>query len=155
MLTASPVSFHTLGLAPSIRAARFARMSSILSIPGQLQCSQWPRLIDISSRRPVGSLLWALPFGNGRRWLNGGGVSNIVFGGWQIGSIVTLQTGFPLTPLIGKDVANHREDAYQRRTLPASIRVSRLVNGRPSTGLTPAHAPLQRFTHLAMPAATQ
>jgi hypothetical protein len=38
-----------------------------------------------------------LPFGSGRRWMNRGGVLNQVFGGWQLGTIVSWQTGSPIS----------------------------------------------------------
>jgi len=36
-----------------------------------------------------------VPFGKGRRFMNGGGVSNAVFGGWQLTWTQTLQSGPP------------------------------------------------------------
>ena len=37
-----------------------------------------------------------LPFGEGRRWFNGGGVSNWVLGGWSIAAVIQMQSGFPI-----------------------------------------------------------
>jgi hypothetical protein len=36
-----------------------------------------------------------LPFGQGKRWANQGGIVDKVIGGWNVGTIVTYQTGFP------------------------------------------------------------
>ena len=41
--------------------------------------------------------MWELPFGKDRRWLNNGGVADLVLGGWQVSGILTLQDGFPFT----------------------------------------------------------
>jgi hypothetical protein len=42
--------------------------------------------------------VWALPFGKGQRWANAmHPVLNGVLGGWQLGGILTLRSGFPLT----------------------------------------------------------
>ena len=41
--------------------------------------------------------VFELPFGQGKRWLNGGGVSNALAGGWQLATIVRWQTGAPLS----------------------------------------------------------
>ena len=41
--------------------------------------------------------IYELPFGDGRRWLNGGGLSNVLLGGWQISSILALQSGEPFS----------------------------------------------------------
>jgi len=47
------------------------------------------------------SWLWDLPFGSNRRYLNRGGVVDAVLGGWQLGGIFTMQSGFPFTVLCG------------------------------------------------------
>jgi hypothetical protein len=39
--------------------------------------------------------LTELPFGPGRRWLNGGGVLAAIVGGWQINNIVSITSGTP------------------------------------------------------------
>lgn len=41
--------------------------------------------------------IYELPFGQGKRWLNDGGFSDHVFGGWQLTSIVRIASGAPLT----------------------------------------------------------
>jgi hypothetical protein len=41
----------------------------------------------------VTSILYTLPFGKGRALLNRGGVVNQVFGGWQVSTITTIQSG--------------------------------------------------------------
>jgi len=46
--------------------------------------------------RYVTSLLYELPFGKGRRYANRGGIVDGIIGGWQIGSIFTIQSGRPL-----------------------------------------------------------
>lgn len=54
------------------------------------------------------TLAWnyALPFGKGRRWLNGGGPADVVLGGWQVNGITTLQTGLPFTPTLASATVN-------------------------------------------------
>jgi hypothetical protein len=37
-----------------------------------------------------------LPFGKGKRYLNGGGLTDVLVGGWQFGAIHRYQTGLPL-----------------------------------------------------------
>ncbi len=43
----------------------------------------------------ITSLVYELPFGKGRRFLNSSGVVNEVIGGWQISGINTMQAGTP------------------------------------------------------------
>jgi hypothetical protein len=59
-----------------------------------------------TSHRFVSSGLYQLPFGKGRRWLDQGGIANAVLGGWEFGSLVAIQTGFPLTIGAGRDQSN-------------------------------------------------
>lgn len=37
-----------------------------------------------------------LPFGEGRRFLDGGGISNLLFGNWTISAVIQMQSGFPI-----------------------------------------------------------
>ncbi|MBI4875964.1 MAG: TonB-dependent receptor [Acidobacteria bacterium] len=56
--------------------------------------------------RFVTSALWDLPFGKGRKYALENPAANAVAGGWQMSSILTLQTGFPLTVTNGQDASN-------------------------------------------------
>jgi hypothetical protein len=47
------------------------------------------------------SFLWDLPFGRGRRLgRDFAGATEMLFGGWSLGGVVTLASGHPFTPLI-------------------------------------------------------
>ncbi len=52
-------------------------------------------------RRWTTSWLWELPVGKGKQFLGGGGIVDVLLGGWQLGGILTLQDGFPFTVLCG------------------------------------------------------
>jgi hypothetical protein len=39
--------------------------------------------------------IYDLPFGKGRRWLNGGGVINHLVGGWRVSNVLRLSSGTP------------------------------------------------------------
>jgi hypothetical protein len=65
-------------------------------------------------QRAVTSLLYDLPAGKGRHFLNQGGVSDWVLGGWEVGSLVSLQSGFPENTSSGSDPANIGESGYER-----------------------------------------
>jgi len=55
--------------------------------------------------RFVTSLLYELPVGRGKRFLNRGGVLNQVVGGWQTSTILTASSGRPLYVYAGYDAA--------------------------------------------------
>lgn len=65
-----------------------------------------------TKHRFVTSALYELPIGKGKPVLDTGGVTNVMLGGWQVGSILTLQSGFPLTVQAGRDQCNcgHQSD---------------------------------------------
>jgi hypothetical protein len=56
--------------------------------------------------RFVTSGLWDLPFGRNRVIGIDNSVVNAVAGGWQLGGILTLQSGFPITVTNGLDASN-------------------------------------------------
>ena len=51
--------------------------------------------------RLTSSFLMELPFGKGRRFGITNGVANAVLGGWQLGGILTFQSGFPFSVFCG------------------------------------------------------
>jgi hypothetical protein len=57
--------------------------------------------------RFVSNVIWELPFGNGRTWLNRSGAADWIFGGWQLSSTYTAQTGEFMSPqFTGTDPSN-------------------------------------------------
>ncbi len=52
------------------------------------------------------SYSWALPFGQGRRWLNQGGTAGAILGGWETFGIWTFQTGRPFTVALLSELDN-------------------------------------------------
>jgi hypothetical protein len=43
-----------------------------------------------------GNFIYELPFGKDRRWLNKGGITDAILGGWQLSGIVNWQSGSPV-----------------------------------------------------------
>jgi len=66
-----------------------------------LSCERGRSIFD-QRHRLVTSVVYDLPFGKGKAFLNQGIASKVV-GGWQLNSIVTYGTGFPLTIVPGSD----------------------------------------------------
>ncbi len=50
--------------------------------------------------------IYELPFGQGRKWLNQGGVVDHIVGGWQISSVIGWQSGPPITIFSGRGSFN-------------------------------------------------
>jgi hypothetical protein len=49
---------------------------------------------------------YELPFGKGKSFLRGGGLSDKVLGGWQLQVFLDYRSGVPYTPSISRDAAN-------------------------------------------------
>ncbi|BDC48797.1 hypothetical protein F183_A11130 [Bryobacterales bacterium F-183] len=69
------------------------------------QCERARSSFDVGHRF-VTSILYDLPVGKGRSWNISNGFANAVIGGWQVGSIVTFQSGFPITITQSGDPSN-------------------------------------------------
>jgi hypothetical protein len=69
-----------------------------------VSCERGLSIFD-TRHRFVSSVLYELPLGKGHQLANHG-VAAVVLGGWQLGSIWTVSSGFPLNLLTGKDQSN-------------------------------------------------
>ena len=72
--------------------------------------------------------IYQLPFGPGKPFLNSGGAVSHIFGGWQIGGILTLQQGLPFT--IGSNITgggfSYRAD---RPNLKPGVDINQVTSG--------------------------
>jgi hypothetical protein len=69
-----------------------------------LECEWGLSIFDVR-HRIVSSLLYELPFGDGKPFLQSG-VGAAILGGWQFSNILSLSSGFPRDPATGNDRAN-------------------------------------------------
>ena len=67
--------------------------------------------------RSVTSFAWDLPFGKGRRFVDKEGALDAIFGGWQLGGIVTIAAGFPFSPATSLDTSNSSSGGQLRPDL--------------------------------------
>jgi hypothetical protein len=74
--------------------------------PRNLRAEWGPATFD-ARLRYVGSVVYELPFGKGRRWLRSSpGWLDAVAGGWEATGIITLQRGSPFNVTTSKDISN-------------------------------------------------
>ncbi len=68
---------------------------------------------------------YELPFGNGKRFLNDGGIVDKIFGGWQLTSIVNISSGVPISI---KDINGtlNRTGRSNRQTANSNLSVEEL-----------------------------
>ena len=69
-----------------------------------LECEWGLSVFDVRHRL-VSSILYELPFGNGRQFVKEG-VGAAILGGWQVSAIINKSSGFPRTMYTGTDVSN-------------------------------------------------
>ena len=53
-----------------------------------------------------GNAIYELPFGQGRKWMNSGGLMDQIFGGWQVAGIYAWQSGSPISFYSGRGTFN-------------------------------------------------
>ncbi len=76
---------------------------------------------------------YELPFGEGRRWLNGGGPVAYALGGWQVQGVVRAGSGFPFT-LSGTNVCQCGSFVPQRINYAPGREGDRGVLDNPTVG---------------------
>ncbi|MGI8961291.1 MAG: carboxypeptidase regulatory-like domain-containing protein [Bryobacteraceae bacterium] len=103
----------------------FTYSKAINDLPEICCAAPWPQnsfdlrsekgLADFDQRlRWVVSFDYELPFGRGRRYLTSNRLLDLAFGGWHLGGIYTLASGFPFSPLLGYDPSNTGDQGVVR-----------------------------------------
>jgi hypothetical protein len=96
---------HTLGVStPNDWTGSFTQFTL-----RDLKHSYGPTLFDLRHVAHV-SATYDLPFGKGQRWATSSGWLDKIVGGWNIGTIVTYQTGFPFRVNGGYQTFNNLAD---------------------------------------------
>jgi hypothetical protein len=68
--------------------------------------ANWGRAQSDVRQRFVLSPIWLLPIGQGKRWLNHGGVTGQLISDWELSGIFQDQTGLPFSVFSGADFSN-------------------------------------------------
>jgi hypothetical protein len=90
----------------SLNATAAANAVALLSNPYVPTADRGLATYDVRNLGVI-TASYQLPFGRGRRFLGGeGGAVGQLVGGWTVNSIVTAQSGFPFTPLLGYNPSN-------------------------------------------------
>ena len=90
-----------------------------------------------TSSRAVGSAGYELPFGNGRRFLNRGGIANVIAGGWQVQPIVQFRSGFPFSVTAGSGACTCGTYVPQRPNLVPGRTSGKLAQRSPALWFDP------------------
>jgi len=106
--------------------------------PYDIQADWGPATYDVRNLASV-SLVYALPFGNGKMWANNlNGVENGFIGGWSITSIVLAQSGFPFTPQLSYNPSNNGDTRNPVRPFINPDFAGPVILGTPAQWFNPA-----------------
>jgi hypothetical protein len=87
---------YTLSRARGLRGASNSDNNPVIRIPELYHLLETVADFDRTHVFNARSIV-ELPFGPGRRWLNTGGVTAAIVGGWQLNNVVSLRSGTPFT----------------------------------------------------------
>jgi hypothetical protein len=91
----------------SINQTTAANAPGLVSNPHDLAADKGRATFDVTHMASLNAL-YALPFGEGQRYVSDlSGLSAHLVSGWSLASIITLQTGFPLTPQLSYNPSNN------------------------------------------------
>jgi len=97
-----------------------------------------PSNFNIASR-VAGNFSYELPLGKGKAILgDASGVANSVVGGWQLNAIVSAQTGFPFTPLVGFNQSANGDTRNPDRVSVNPNFSGPVIEGSPNQWFNPA-----------------
>ena len=87
----------------------------------------------------VVNLVYELPFGRGRQFASGyEGWTSSLIGGWAISSIITAQSGFPITPQLSYNPSNSGDTRNPVRPFLNPGFTGQVVTGNPHQWFNPA-----------------
>lgn len=92
-----------LDIGSGLTTATSINQSTMVMDPYDIHRDWGPSALNVASQGS-GHLSYELPFGKGKPWLSSvSGVADKVASGWQLNAIVTMLTGFPMTPQVGSN----------------------------------------------------
>jgi hypothetical protein len=115
----------------SLNATAASNAVALLSNPYNAMADWGPATYDV---RHAGSInvIYALPFGQA-----GHGGANGLVSGWTLNSIVSLQSGFPLTPQLSYNPANNGDSRNPVRPFLNPAFTGAVVTGNPTQWFNP------------------
>ncbi len=111
---------------------------SLASNPFDVKTDWGPANFDVRNAA-VMTAMYELPFGRGRRFGSGWtGFANGVVSGWSLTSIVTAQSGFPLTPQLSYNPSNNGDTRNPVRPFVNPAFTGPVILGTPTQWFNPA-----------------
>jgi hypothetical protein len=121
----------------SLNQTTAANAPGLVANPYNLQADKGLATFDVTNLAVLNAL-YALPFGQGQSYLSGPtGWKGRLVSGWSLGSIVTLQSGFPLTPQLSYNPSNNGDTRNPVRPFLNPNFKGALVLGNPNQWFNP------------------
>ncbi len=121
----------------SLNATAANNAVALLSNPYNPDADWGPATYDVRHAASINAI-YALPFGRGARFFSGAGdVANGVVSGWMLNSVVTMQSGFPLTPQLAYNPANNGDSRNPVRPFLNPAFTGSVVTGNPNQWFNP------------------
>jgi hypothetical protein len=128
----------TLDDGDSLNQTTAGNAPGLVSNPYNLRADWGPATFNVAHVGVVNAL-YALPFGQGQSYGSGlEGWAGRLVNGWSLASIVTLQTGFPLTPQLSYNPSNNGDTRNPVRPFANSNFTGPVVLGKPNEWFNPA-----------------
>ena len=121
----------TLDDGDSLNATTSGNQPALLSNPFNPRADQGLASFDVRNTAVI-SASYALPFSKGH------GFANTIAGGWTINSIVTLQGGFPFSPLLSYNPSNNGDTRNPVRPYVNPAFTGPVILGNPNEWFNPA-----------------
>ena len=122
----------------SLNATTAGNAPALTSNPYNLH-ADWGRATYNATNVAVINAIYELPFGRGKPFGKDiSGLAKGFVGGWSTTSIVTLQSGFPITPQLSYNPSNNGDTRNPVRPLLNPNFVGPVVTGNPSQWFNPA-----------------
>jgi len=121
----------------SLNATAASNAVALLSNPYHKSADWGPATYDVRHAAAF-NVIYALPFGRGRRFLGGlDGVANGIVSGWALNSVVSVQSGFPFTPQLAYNPANNGDSRNPVRPFLNPAFKGPVVTGDPNQWFNP------------------
>jgi hypothetical protein len=127
----------TLDDGDSLNQTTAGNAPGLVSNPFNLRADKGLATFDVRSVAVINAL-YALPFGHGRSYANGWeGWRNGLVGGWSVASILTAQSGFPITPQLSYNPSNNGDTRNPVRPFLNPNFTGPVVLGKPGQWFNP------------------
>jgi Carboxypeptidase regulatory-like domain len=122
----------------SLNATTAGNAPALASNPYNLRADWGPATFNATNIGVI-SAIYELPFGRGKPFAKDlSGLANGFVGGWSATSIVTLQSGFPITPQLSYNPSNNGDTRNPVRPFANPNFTGRVVAGNPAQWFNPS-----------------